>query len=151
MNQSAAAIATLGGAGRSPFAPGTVASLLALPCAWLLLRFTGQQGLAMATLAVTALGTWASDRYTRDINTPDPSECVIDEVAGQWLACLFAPAAFGPFLLAFALFRLFDIAKPWPVSAMERLSGGAGVMADDLLAGLFAGLIVAVAAAVGIV
>jgi phosphatidylglycerophosphatase A len=86
----------------------------------------------------------------------DPSECVIDELAGQWLACAFAglsfsglvPVAASPlpsFILAFVLFRLFDIWKPWPVSWAETFSGGVGVMLDDMVAGLMAGVLVVAA------
>ena len=148
---AAALIATLAGLGRIGVAPGTVASLLALPFAWFLTNYTGTSGIVLAFLAVTAIGTWASDIYAREIGSADPSECVVDELAGQWLACSLAPLTLGGFVFAFLLFRLFDIFKPWPISAAERLSGGAGIMADDLLAGLFAGLIVAVAAALGLV
>jgi phosphatidylglycerophosphatase A len=151
MNAIAVVIATLGGVGRVAAAPGTVASLVALPFAWLLVHFTGPTGLLLATLAAVAIGTWASDVYAQEIGTPDPSECVVDELAGQWVACLLAPPTLGGFILAFALFRLFDIAKPWPISAAEQLGGGAGIMSDDLLAGAFAGLIVAVVGALGLV
>ena len=82
----------------------------------------------------------------------DPSECVIDEVAGQFLACAMAPLSLFGFLLAFALFRLFDISKLWPISEAERLRGGLGQsMADDMVAGLLAGLIVAVVASLGLI
>ncbi len=86
----------------------------------------------------------------------DPSECVIDELAGQWLACAIGLFGFGvlapveniwlPLLIAFLLFRLFDITKPWPVGWADRsIAGGLGVMADDMIAGLFAGIGVALA------
>jgi phosphatidylglycerophosphatase A len=147
----AAVIATLAGTGRASFAPGTVASVVALPFAWLLLHFTGVPGLILAILAATAIGTWACDVYARETGLQDPSECVVDELAGQWLACAFAPLSIPALALAFVLFRVFDIVKPWPVSAAERLSGGAGIMADDLVAGAMAGMIVAVASALGLI
>jgi phosphatidylglycerophosphatase A len=93
----------------------------------------------------------------RETGRIDPSECVIDELAGQWLACAFALLSFGGLLpanhlslpafgLAFVLFRLFDIWKPWPVSWAENsLKGGLGVMMDDIVAGLMAGVLVALA------
>ena len=146
----AALIATLGGVGRVGRAPGTVASALSLVPAYLIVRYFGGSALFLATFAAIAIGTWASDVYAREIGSSDPSECVVDELAGQWLACALAPLSLRGFFLAFVAFRLFDIVKPWPVSAAERLGGGAGIMCDDLLAGLFAGLIVAVAAAVGL-
>jgi phosphatidylglycerophosphatase A len=76
---------------------------------------------------------------------------VIDEVAGQLLACAFAPLSLAGFALAFLLFRLFDISKLWPISAAERLRGGLGIVVDDLVAGLIAGLIVAVFASTGFI
>ena len=76
---------------------------------------------------------------------------MIDEVAGQFLACAFAPLSLAGFALVFLLFRLFDISKLWPISAAERLRGGLGIVADDLVAGLMAGLIVAVFASTGFI
>jgi phosphatidylglycerophosphatase A len=143
-------IATLGGVGRVGRAPGSVASALSLVPAYLIARYLGGSVLFLAIFAAVAIGTWASDVYAREIGSDDPSECVVDELAGQWLACALAPLSLSGYLFAFLAFRLFDIVKPWPVSAAERLGGGAGIMCDDLLAGLFAGLIVAVAAAVGL-
>lgn len=148
-------IATLGGIGFARPAPGTVASLLALPFAWAI-SFAGTRALVfVAAIAAAAAGGWASELYVREKGTSDPSECVVDEFAGQWLACAFAPLAIAHGLfaygLAFVLFRVLDIIKPWPISAAEQLAGGLGVMADDLLAGLLAGLVVAVSAHAGIV
>ena len=87
----------------------------------------------------------------RTTDETDPSECVIDEVAGQFLACALAPLSLYGFILAFALFRLFDISKLWPISEAERLRGGLGIVADDMVAGLLAGLIVAVVASLGLI
>ena len=143
-------IATLGGVGRVGRAPGTIASALSLVPAYLIVRYFGGSVLFLAIFAAIAIGTWACDVYARESGSPDPSECVVDELAGQWLACALAPLSLSGFLFAFVAFRLFDIVKPWPVSAAERLGGGVGIMCDDLLAGLFAGLVVAVAAAVGL-
>ncbi len=143
--------ATVFGIGRAPFAPGTVASAVALPVAWVVLKYLGPVALFSLSFAVAALGTWACDAYVRLNGTDDPSECVIDEVAGQFLACAMAPLSLFGFLLAFALFRLFDISKLWPISEAERLRGGLGVMADDMVAGLFAGLIVAVVTSLGLI
>jgi phosphatidylglycerophosphatase A len=149
MNSAARLIATVFPIGLAPFAPGTFASAFALPFAWLILRTAGPFALCGAALLIAAIGVWASDVYVRESGKSDPSECVIDEVAGQWLACAFAPLSLPGFALAFVLFRLFDITKPWPVSAAERLNGGLGVVADDMVAGLFAGLIVSAALTLG--
>jgi phosphatidylglycerophosphatase A len=147
----ATAAATLFGIGRSPAAPGTVASIVALPIAWIVMKLGGPVALVVLALITAAFGMWACDVYARATGTHDPSECVIDELAGQFIACAFAPLSLPAFALAFVLFRLFDISKLWPISAAERLRGGLGIMADDLVAGLFAGLIVAVFVSVGLV
>jgi len=149
MNSAARLIATIFPIGLAPFAPGTFASAFALPFAWLILRAAGPLALCAAALLAAAIGVWASDVYMRQTGKSDPSECVIDEVAGQWFACAFAPLSLPGFALAFVLFRLFDITKPWPASAAERLPGGLGVVADDVVAGLFAGLIVSAASTLG--
>jgi phosphatidylglycerophosphatase A len=87
-----------------------------------------------------AAGVLVCDRYMQRFGrADDPSEIVLDEVAGQWLTVAFLGLGVAPYLLGFVLFRLFDIWKPWPVSwADQRLPGGLGVMADDLLAALLA-------------
>lgn len=143
--------ATVFGVGRSPWAPGTVASAIALPFAWIVLKYLGPVALFSLSFAVAALGTWACEVYVRTADETDPSECVIDEVAGQFLACALAPLSLYGFILAFALFRLFDISKLWPISEAEKLRGGLGIMADDMVAGLMAGLIVAVVASLGLI
>jgi phosphatidylglycerophosphatase A len=132
-------IATWGGTGLSPFAPGTVGSLAALPFAWGLLAWGGWPALAWAAFAACALGTWATAVYLRTSTDKDPAAVVIDEVAGQWIALLPATLEPLPFVAGFALFRLFDIWKPWPIGWADRhLPGALGVMADDVIAGTFA-------------
>lgn len=145
------ALATLFGIGRARYAPGTVASLVALLLAWGIAAAGGRLLLFGATILATAIGAWVCELYVRENGTSDPPECVVDELAGQWLACAFAPLGILAYLLAFVVFRALDIAKPWPISVLERLPGGLGVMADDLLAGLLAGLVVAVSARAGLV
>jgi len=143
--------ATVFGVGRSPIAPGTVASLVSLPVAWIVMLYGGPFALLALGAAVFIFGLWASEAYAVQAGNADPSECVIDEVAGQFIACAMAPLSLPGFALAFLLFRLFDISKLWPISAAERLRGGLGIMADDLVAGLVAGAIVAVFATAGFV
>ncbi len=153
-------IATFFYVGLVPLAPGTFGSLAALPLAWLLHWAGGFPLLALATALVFAIGCWATKQETALGGNPDPSEIVIDEVAGQWVA-LFplslglwhagaAPHVF-PYpgwVGGFLLFRLFDIWKPWPVSWADNLHGPLGVMLDDVLAGLLAAICVAMAAAI---
>jgi phosphatidylglycerophosphatase A len=144
-------VATLFGLGRLGFAPGTLGSLVALPIAWLIMRFGGMYALLGVTAIVAIAAIWVSDAYARESGDKDPQDCIIDEVAGQMLACALAPLSLAGFALAFVLFRLFDISKLWPISAVERIGGGAGIVGDDMLAGLIAGIVVATAATAGLI
>lgn len=140
-------IASVLGIGYFPVASGTVMSIVAVPLAIVIARHGGGPAVIVASLLAFVIGIWACGDHVRATGRDDPSECVIDELAGQWLACagiFFAPASAAEFALAFLAFRLFDILKPWPISAAEKLPGGLGVMADDMLAGLAAGVIAAV-------
>ena len=132
-------------------ASGTWASAVAVALGLVILRYLGFPVLVVATVAVTALGFWACQAELRDRPGEDPGEIVIDEVAGQWIALLFPAAAFWSrgweawmpypgWLAAFVFFRLFDIWKPWVIGRADRRHDAAGVMLDDLWAGLFAGL-----------
>lgn len=132
-------IATFCGAGKSPKAPGTMGTLAALPFGWVLSEMGGVSLLAAATVLAFGIGWWASDHYVRNTGREDPSEVVIDEVAGIWLTLCFMPQEWLFYVLAFVAFRFFDILKPWPVSwADRRIKGGLGIMLDDMLAGLYA-------------
>ncbi len=134
-------LATWFGAGLLPKAPGTWGSLAAMPLAWIIVTYGGTVWLAFATFVVFVVGWWVSDVYVTHTGVTDPSEVVIDEVAGQWLTLLVVPPDPVLYLAGFLLFRLFDIRKPWPVSwADNSLEGGLGVMVDDILAGLYAAL-----------
>jgi phosphatidylglycerophosphatase A len=100
-------------------------------------------GLFGASLIVLAIGVPACAEHARETHNADPKECVIDELAGQWLACTFvafAPLSLPAFILSFVLFRLFDIWKPWPIHLAEtKLSGGMAIMMDDIAAAVIAG------------
>ncbi len=150
-------VATVFGAGHLRPASGTWASALAVAAGVAIDHILGFAALVLATVAVTALGFWACARVVAP--GEDPSEIVIDEVAGQWLALLFPAFAFWQrgvedwwlvaypgWLAAFAFFRLFDIWKPWLVGRADRRGDAAGVMLDDLWAGLFAGIAVVISA-----
>ena len=141
-------LASVFGIGYVPVASGTVMSIVAVFLARPLALHGGGIVLVGASLIAFVIGIWACGDHVRATGRDDPSECVIDELAGQWLACAcicFTPIfpSVAEFALAFLLFRLFDILKPWPISAGARLPGGMGVMADDMLAGLAAGIIAA--------
>jgi phosphatidylglycerophosphatase A len=127
------------GAGYSPWAPGTAGSLLAL-LVGALLMVASPDALPVAALAATVGGVWAIRAARVD---GDPGWVVIDEVAGQWIAMLALPRpTWTGLLMAFALFRLLDIAKPGPVGWADRQSGAVGVMADDVIAGAIAAAVV---------
>lgn len=162
-------LSTMYGVGLIGIAPGTFGSLVAALMAYPILRMPGGYlWLTLAALVLLVLGTLHANRFMRDRNTAhDPKEIVIDELVGQWLTYsvwlgwLYAIAgnaqaakkllddlAATPvyLVLGFVLFRLFDIAKPWPISwADRRLLGGFGVMFDDVLAGIAAGTLLYVA------
>lgn len=132
-------IATGFGAGYLPLAPGTWGSIVALPSAALILWIGGAWLLFIFSLLAVITGLWASHYYAQAVGYDDPSEVVIDEVAGQWIALLFAPQGLLGFFAAFIFFRLFDIFKPWPASWFNNhLGGGPGIMFDDVIAGLYA-------------
>jgi phosphatidylglycerophosphatase A len=132
-------VATLFGAGFLPIAPGSWASLAALPAAWAIVCLWGVLGLAGAAGIAFALGWWAAATVAKASGIEDPSAVVIDEVAAQWLVLVPAPLDPLAYTLAFLLFRLFDIWKPWPVRWADRhVKGGLGIMLDDLLAAVYA-------------
>ena len=144
-------IATFGGIGTLRPAPGTWGSLAALPCAWVLMVLGGPWLLVAATLVILPLGYFAALEEILATRDTDPSWVVIDEVAGQWIALW--PVAFGAAMMnaapsalwpgwvaGFALFRLFDIAKPGWVGRADRRGDALGLMLDDVIAGVFAAL-----------
>lgn len=136
-------LATWFGCGLAPKAPGTVGTLGALPVAWVLLHLGGHMTLLIALGLVLGFGTWAAHRYGQHSGTADDKRIVVDEVAGMWLVLLVAPATPLAWVFAFALFRLFDIVKPWPISWCDRtFKNGFGVMLDDMMAAIWAAAII---------
>jgi phosphatidylglycerophosphatase A len=127
--------------GRAPLAPGTVASALTVAVLWLL--NLSPIALTAVLITVTVLGTWASDEAERALGGgKDPGAIVVDEVAGMTLSVLVLPQTAAVLAVAFLLFRVFDVTKPFPANVAQRLRGGLGVMVDDLIAGLYALLLV---------
>jgi phosphatidylglycerophosphatase A len=134
-------LATGLGSGFSPRAPGTAGTLLALLPWWLWLRHLPPWHYALVLGCAFALGVWAADWVIGKLGAQDPGVVVIDEFVGLWIALVFAPAGWAWALAGFALFRLFDIWKPWPVRWADRaVHGGLGTMLDDALAGGYAWL-----------
>ncbi|KHA52281.1 phosphatidylglycerophosphatase A [Sulfitobacter geojensis] len=144
-------IGTIMGVGYIRPAPGTWGSLVALPWAWLLHVIGGLPLLVLAIVVGFFKGWWATARMTAGQDDHDPSEIVVDEVIGQWIALLplsyaawsmeISILAMWPgWIAAFALFRLFDITKLGPIGWADRMNTPLGVMLDDVIAGLFAAL-----------
>ncbi|ABK43016.1 phosphatidylglycerophosphatase [Magnetococcus marinus MC-1] len=133
-------IATVGGSGWSPKAPGTMGTIASLPIAWAAMSLGPNSHLAVLLL-VCSIGWWSSHRAITLLGKKDPGAVVIDETAGLLLTLLFVPLANLNLLLGFLLFRFFDILKPWPIRWLDQhVHGGLGIMLDDLLAGIFAGI-----------
>ncbi len=132
------------GSGYVSVAPGTAASAVAILLALGLHRWLGfgQVEFAVLGVALCIPGVWAAQTVAKSIDREDPGIVVIDEVAGQWIT-LAGAAAFNwkSWLGAFLLFRFFDILKPPPVRQLERLHGGVGVMADDVMAGAYGAVV----------
>ena len=155
------AITTFGYVGLMRPAPGTWGSAAAIVTGVAIDRFLGFPALVAAFVLVTALGFWACNQALAGRPGEDPSEIVIDEVAGQWLALMFPAFAFWNrgmddwwwvaypgWLAPFLFFRLFDIWKPWLVGRADARGDANGVMLDDLWAGLFAGICCIIAAGI---
>jgi len=141
-------IATFAFVGLIPFAPGTFGSLAALPVWYLIVTLSGLWPLLGAIVLLFAIGTWATGAETIGQTNHDPGEIVIDEVVGQWIALLPLSLGVGSItfvyaLLGFALFRAFDILKPWPVSWADDMNTPLGVMLDDVIAGVLAAIVLA--------
>jgi phosphatidylglycerophosphatase A len=148
MSRLALLIATAGYVGLAPVAPGTWGSAVGV-CLLLLVRLTGWAGAEALLLgAVLVVGVWAATVVERRYGRPDPGAIVIDEIAGMLIALLWVPVAWPGLVVGFLAFRGFDIVKPFPARTAERLPAGWGVMADDVVAGLYAYLTVRLVAAV---
>lgn len=137
-------LASFGGSGFITPASGTWGSLAALPIAtYILFNYSGLYILYLS-FTLFLIGMWVCREWLNAVGDQDndPSMIVIDEAAGLSLTLAFAEMSLISVFLGFALFRLFDIAKPWPISWLEkRFSGAFGIMIDDMVAGLLAGII----------
>jgi phosphatidylglycerophosphatase A len=116
-------------------APGTVGSLVTVVAVWLL-PLTPTR-IAGALVVVVLLGLWAGSRVERVLGRKDPGLIVIDEVAGMLLSVILLPHTITVLVTAFVLFRVFDVWKPFPARESQALTGGMGVMVDDLIAGIY--------------
>jgi len=148
----ATVLATGFGSGLSPVAPGTAGTLVAVPFGYLLLACLAGQPLAQcaAVLAASAVAIWSAGVAAPGFGLKDPGQIVVDEIAGYLVTVALLPAGWKSLAAGFLLFRLFDIWKPPPCRQAERLPGGLGIVADDLLAGLYANLTIRILCALGI-
>ena len=133
-------LATLGPIGHLRPAPGTIGSLVALGTGYMIASYS-LGVLVAAILAISIFGVVAAGRYGQRTGKKDASEVIIDEVAGQWIPLVIIPLEVTWYIAAFLLFRFFDISKIGPVGYAEKFIGGIGVMADDLVAGILAALV----------
>ena len=137
-------LATAGGAGYAPVAPGTAGSLVALPLVpWIAAARDASPAAGVGlVVALVALAVWAAGRAEIVFGGKDHSRIVIDEVAGMATAALFAPASWTAAAIVFVAFRVFDVVKPYPAGLIDRRGqGGLGVVGDDLVAGVYAGIV----------
>ena len=143
-------IATWFGCGYVPVAPGTAGSAAALAIGFLLREYAGWGAVHFALLAVALCwpAAWAAGALAKRMDKEDPGIVVVDEVLGQWVTLAgISSYNWRSWLAAFLLFRLFDILKPPPIRRLEGLPGGAGIVADDVLAGVYAALLLYAAGA----
>jgi phosphatidylglycerophosphatase A len=131
------------GIGLIPVAQGTFGTLAGIPLA-MALAHVGPMAAAYLLFFFVLLAIWASDRSARALEKDDPAEVVIDETAGLLLTLFLLPATGFNLCLGFILFRLFDILKPFPIRRLEKVEGGAGIVLDDLLAGVYANVCIRV-------
>ena len=134
----ALAIATVGGIGYIPVAPGTFGSAAGLAVWWVLPQTAAAQ--AAAIVVLFAIGTWSGYAAERHFGRTDPGQVVVDEVVGVLITLWMNPVGWRGAAAAFLLFRIADIVKPYPANRLERLHGGLGVMADDAMAAVYANL-----------
>jgi phosphatidylglycerophosphatase A len=134
------AIATALGSGYSPIAPGTAGSAVGLALFWPL-QWLAPWAQVTAIVVLFAVGVVAATRVARGLGVEDPGLVVVDEVVGMWVSLVFLPFTPVTALAGFVLFRIMDVFKPYPARQLESLPGGWGIMADDVMAGIYANLL----------
>ena len=141
-NKTAVFLATGGYVGFIPFAPGTFGSLIGLPFCFLLAGIQLSAAIIAALLFI-ALAIWISGVAAKTLKRKDPGCIVIDEIAGMVVTFIGLPFTLTTAVLGFILFRILDILKPFPIRTLDqRLSGGLGIVADDVVAGIFSNIII---------
>lgn len=133
------------GSGAAPKAPGTFGTLAAIPL-YLLLAQLPIAAYAIAIIAAFVFGVYLCDQASKDMGVHDHGGIVWDEFVGYWIAMIALPFHWVWIIAGFVLFRVFDILKPWPISWLDkRVHGGFGIMIDDVIAGIFAAVILQIA------
>ena len=141
-NKIISLIVTFGGLGNVRHFPGTVGSLAGLFLGVFIIFFFNHNIFLMRFFILTLIGIFATDEYLKSSKNNDPQEVVIDEVLGQWIAIAFVPFTASSLILAFVIFRILDIGKPFPINKIEAIKGYIGVIGDDILAGVVTSIII---------
>jgi phosphatidylglycerophosphatase A len=142
LGKTALILSTWFGSGLLPWAPGTFGSLVGLPLI-ILLSYLGDLYTGIGLLVLVAVAVWSSDICGKLLKKDDPSEVVIDEIAGLLLTIFLLPFSWVNIFTGLLFFRLFDILKPFPIGWVDKkIKGGVGIVADDLLAGVYANICV---------
>ncbi len=127
------------GSGLSPKAPGTMGTIAALPIYWFFLQDLSLLMYLLVLVLTSLIGIYLCDKTAKDLKVHDHGGIVFDEWVGMWITLLLVPQGWQWLLLAFVLFRFFDIVKPWPIKYFdEKVEGGLGIMLDDIVAGIIA-------------
>ncbi|MEC7830801.1 MAG: phosphatidylglycerophosphatase A [Pseudomonadota bacterium] len=150
-NKLATIISTIFYIGYSKFIPGTIGSLLAIPIGILILKIGGVNCLIISIFLLSLIAFFSIEIYIKDHQSKDPNEVIIDEFIGQLIVLIFTSFSLPAILIGFILFRFFDILKIFPVSKAEKIKGSLGVLADDIVAGLMACLVILLIKKLGII
>jgi phosphatidylglycerophosphatase A len=126
--------------GRSPFAPGTAGSVVAVPL-YLILKDLSTFWYLFSCLLVAGIAIWTSDKAEKLLGKKDDGSIVIDEIAGYLVAMIMIPSGWGFIAAGFFLFRLFDVIKPFPLRRLQDLRGGLGIVIDDIGAGIYTNIV----------
>tara|TARA_B000000475_G_scaffold94467_1_gene76843 strand:- start:1394 stop:1852 length:459 start_codon:yes stop_codon:yes gene_type:complete len=135
-------LVTFGYIGKVKYFPGTIGSFAGLLVGAVIIKLTNYNVFMSCFFILTVISIFAVDEYLKSSKNLDPQEVVVDEVLGQWIAIAFIPFNFKSFLIAFILFRFFDISKIYPINKIEKIKGYLGVIGDDLFAGIITAIII---------
>ena len=135
-------LVTFGYIGKIKYFPGTLGSFAGLLVGAVIIKLTNYNVFISCFFILTMISVFAVDEYLKSSKNLDPQEVVVDEVLGQWIAIAFIPFNFKSFIIAFLIFRFFDISKIFPINKIEKIRGYLGVIGDDLFAGVITGIII---------